>query len=322
MDIKGFTYGWDGRRGDYLTKEAEKSQDLLFDIGVNWMCLAFHVHQKTFSSTEIYFDYRNTLSDREIIHTINRAHERGVKVCLKPVINSADGVWRALINFPDGDMWGKDHYWDTWFEYYTAFLCHYAEIAADTGCEMFCVGCEMSGTERKEKHWRKAIAEVKKIYKGPLVYNANHGREKEVSWFDSLDYIGTSAYYKVGKKPGESKENMKQEWLKVAERLREVSASLQKPVIFMEIGIRSASGCAMMPWDFTHTEFERSEEEQAAFYDSCLEVFSKEDWFSGVFWWDWSTAIYDTQEEADKDIGFNIHLKKAEASLKEWYQKL
>jgi hypothetical protein len=38
-----------------------------------------------------------------------------------------------------------------------------------------------------------------------------------------------------------------------------------------------------------------------------------------VFWWDWSTFIYDNQEDADKDIGFNIHMKKAETVLKKYY---
>jgi hypothetical protein len=51
-------------------------------------------------------------------------------------------------------------------------------------------------------------------------------------------------------------------------------------------------------------------------------VFGEEPRFAGVFWWDWSTFIYDSQQEADKDIGFNIHLKKAEKVLKEKYAKL
>ena len=32
-------------------------------------------------------------------------------------------------------------------------------------------------------------------------------------------------------------------------------------------------------------------------------------------------SIYDTKEEAAKEDGFNIHLKKAEEVLKEWYRK-
>ncbi len=307
------------KRGAYRTKKAIKSQDLLFDLGINWMCLAFHVNQKSFSSTEIYFDYRTTITEKDLVFAINRAHERGVKVCLKPVINCSDGMWRALINFPDMNMFEEDCYWNEWFDHYSAFLCHYAEIAQDTGCEMLCIGCEMSGTERKEKHWRDLIAKIRTIYQGPLVYNANHGREGDVAWFDAVDYIGTSAYYKVAKKPNVTKEDMILSWRKVSEKMQQLSKKFNKEVIFMEIGCRSAKGCAMMPWDFTHKELPWSEEEQSDFYDSCLSVCHDEPWFAGAFWWDWSVEIYETTEEAKMDKGFNIHLKKAEQVLKEWY---
>jgi hypothetical protein len=322
MWIKGFTYGWMAKRGGYRTDKAVLSQDLLFDMGINWMCLAFSVEQKSFSSAEIYFDYRYTVTDKDIIFAVGRAHDRGVKVCLKPVINCSDGVWRAYIDFPDSNMLGRDNYWNSWFEHYSAFMCHYAEIAQDTGCEMLCIGCEMSGTERKEGHWRSLIKKIRTIYTGLIVYNTNHGREEEVKWFDAVDYIGTSAYFKVGKIPGDTKESMQEAWDAVGANLKKLSKKLGKQVIFMEIGCRSAKGCAMMPYDFTHTELEWSEEEQANFYDSCLTSYYKEDWFAGVFWWDWSTEIYQTEEEAKTNRGFNIHLKKAEKILKEWYFKI
>ena len=110
-------------------------------------------------------------------------------------------------------------------------------------------------------------------------------------------------------------------WEKVRDKLKPLAEKLGKKVIFMEIGCRSARGCAMMPWDFSHGEFPPDEEEQARFYDSCLSVFSRENWFAGFFWWDWSTQIYTTKEKAKKDIGFNIHLKRAEDVLKKWYVK-
>lgn len=321
MWIKGFTYGWNSRRGKYRTEKAIRSQDLLYETGINWMCLAFAVMQKSFSSTELFFDYRYTITDKDILFAINRAHDRGIKVCLKPVVNCADGMWRAQIDFPDNDMLGKDRYWDQWFEHYSAFLCHYAELAEDTGCEMFCIGCEMSGTERKEEHWRALIKKIRTIYSGPIVYNTNHGREEEVRWFDAVDYIGTSAYYRVGKVPGDTKENMYQVWKNVGNNLKRISEKYGKQIIFMEIGCRSALGCATMPWDFAHTDLEHSEEEQANFYASCLEAFHQEPWFAGAFWWDWSTEIYDTPEEASKNNGFDIHLKKAEQILRDWYNK-
>ncbi|MCM1179857.1 MAG: glycosyl hydrolase family 53 [Clostridium sp.] len=322
MEIKGYTYGFMGTKGMYESEEGHYSQDRLMETGINWVCIAFPIYQDTFTSTEIKFDYRKDIPDLEMMDTIKRFHDRGVKVCLKPMINCNDGIWRAYINFPDETMQEEDNYWKAWFESYQSYLVHYARIAEYTGCEMFCLGCEMLGTERKEEYWRKTIAAVKTVYHGSLVYNTNHGKEEVANWYDMLDYVGTSAYYPVESKPGASVQEMEAEWEKVADRLEGVSQRLNKKILFMEIGCRSALGCAQMPWDFTHTDFAHSEEEQANFYESCLSVMSKRDWFAGFFWWDWSTYIYHTEEEALKDDGFNIYLKKAEMVVKQWYERL
>lgn len=321
MEIKGYTYGYHAEKGLYESEEGRYSQDALMDIGINWVCLAFPVNQKQFTSTEILFDYRHNVPDLELIATIKRFHDRGVKVCLKPMINCEDGMWRALIDFPDQSMFEEDTYWGKWFESYQAFLTHYARLAEYTGCEMFCLGCEMLGTERKETYWRQTIAMVRDVYHGPLVYNTNHGKEELAQWYDALDYLGTSAYYPVESAPGASEEMMRQEWEKIAAHLEKVSKRLGKKIIFMEIGCRSALGCAQMPWDFTHKEFPVSEGEQANFFQSSMSVMAEKDWFGGYFWWDWSTVIYHTREEAAVDTGFNIHLKKAEEVVRSWYQK-
>ena len=322
MEIKGYTYGFYGSRGQYRSKEGIKSQELMYQTGINWMCLAVVNHQETAHSTSINFEFGRSSSDRDIMAAVERAHNNGIKVCLKPMVNCKDGVWRAHINFADGDENGRDIYWDKWFKSYEDYMLYYAELAEETGCEMLCIGCEMSGTERKEKHWRALIAKIREVYKGKLVYNTNHGREAQVKWFDAVDYLGTSAYFPVSKAGGATSEMMKEEWKRIRESMKEVYEMWKKPIIFIEIGCRSAHGCSAMPWDFTHTELPHDEEEQAAFYDSCLSVFAEEPWFAGIFWWDWSTCIYDTVEEAAKDNGFNIHLKKAEDVLKEWYGKL
>lgn len=166
MNIKGFTYGFHAVKGLYDSEEGRYSQDALMDTGINWVCLAFPVNQKTFASTEILFDYRKNVPDLELLAAISRFRDRGVKVCLKPMINCDDGVWRALINFPDGNMMEEDTYWAQWFASYQAFLTHYAALAQYAGCEMFCLGCEMLGTERKEAYWRQTIAMVREVYGG------------------------------------------------------------------------------------------------------------------------------------------------------------
>jgi hypothetical protein len=325
MEIKGYTYGYMAKRGDWRSPEGIKSQDLLYELGNNWVCLAVLNYQNNVSSTQIKFDFVRTPTDSDVTAAVERAHSKGVKVCLKPMLNSDDHVWRAHITFPDNTMGEKDIYWSEWFKSYTNFMVHYAELAQELGCEMLCIGCEMLGTEQKSDYWRKLIKTLRKIYKGKLVYNTNHGKEDNSDWFDELDYIGTSAYYPVGDREKKdfakvpTKAEMANEWEKVRTRLNKISDKMKKKYIFMEIGCRSARGCSSMPWDFTHRDLPQNEDEQANFYESCLDVFGGDERFAGVFWWDWSTFIYDTPEEAGKDIGFNIHLKKAEKVLKKIY---
>ena len=322
MEFKGYTYGYDGRRGSYRSEEGKKSRELLFETGINWMCLAVGMTQATAHSTKIEFDFGRSITDRDIIAAVEHAHKNNIKVCLKPMVNCRDGVWRAYINFADSDFEGKDPYWDAWFESYGNFMKYYAELAEETGCEMLCIGCEMCGTERKEAHWRKLITEIRQVYSGKLIYNTNHGHEDDVKWFDAVDYVGTSAYFPVAQAGGASSEEMRKAWESVREEMYQIYQKWQKKIVFIEIGCRSANGCATMPWDFGHRDLPHDEDEQANFYDSCLSVFAKEDWFGGMFWWDWSTKIYDDKETAAKDNGFNIHLKKAEDVLKEWYGRL
>lgn len=312
--FKGMTFGWHAERGDYRTEEAVNSLRKLRDTGCEWIALAFYTYQDSIFSTDIPFDYGRTVTDRDIEFIVKKAKEFGLKVCLKPVVNSKDRIWRARIGFPDD----AEEYWNKWFQSYTNFILHYAEIAEELNCEMFCIGCEMVGTESQVHHWINLIEQVRNIYRGSIIYNANHGKEDNVKWWDKVDFIGTSAYYPVAEQPGADEETMIKNWKKAKDHLEELYKKYEKPIVFAEIGCRSARGCATMPWDFSHTELPFDEEEQARFYSSVMKVFWDEPWFSGFFWWDWSTKLYSI-EEAKQNTGFDIYGKKAQKVLQEWY---
>lgn len=312
--IKGMTWGWNSKRGAYRTPEAVQSLKKLKETGSEWIALSFYTFQETFSSTDITFDYAHTMTDRDIEFAVSQAKDLGLKVCLKPVVNSRDNLWRARIGFPRD----AEEYWGKWFKSYEAFLLHYAELASELECEMFCIGCEMVTTEYRTDDWIRIIEKVRGVYKGPLIYNANHGKEEGVEWFDKVDFIGTSAYYPVAENSGESEEMMVKNWQVVKQKMKKLYDKFEKPIIFMEIGCRSAEGCATMPWDFTHVELPFNEEEQANYYSSVMKVFWDEQWFGGFFWWDWSTNLYPI-EEAKLNKDFDIYGKKAEQVLKNWY---
>lgn len=312
--IKGFSYGFMAKRGEYASGQALESLKKLRDTGTEWIALCLVVNQDTYHSTDIRFDYNETPTDLELIQIIHEAHQLGFKVCFKPMINCHDHVWRARISFPD-----EGDYWDKWFHSYGGFLKHYGELATYTQCEMFCLGCEMIGTEPQESHWRTLISEIKNIYKGPLIYNANHGKEDNIAWWDLVDYLGTSAYYPVASEGGASEEEMIMNWEQVAKRVEALHKRYQKPIVFMEIGCRSARGCATMPWDFTETHLPHDENEQARFYSSCMKVFSHQPWFKGYFWWDWKHILHE-RETAPTNDDFAIYGKKAEDVLRTWYK--
>lgn len=110
--IKGMTWGWNAGRGDYRTPEAVESLRKLKEAGNEWVCIAFCVLQDHFYSTSIRFDYATTVTDRDLAFAVREARKLGLKICLKPTVNSADRLWRARIGFPL-DEEGMP-YWDEW----------------------------------------------------------------------------------------------------------------------------------------------------------------------------------------------------------------
>lgn len=318
--IKGFSYGYLSKRGEIRCPEGIKSQNTLYELGCNWVCLSVVNYQKAFYSTDIHADYLNTPTDRDIAYFVKNAHSKSIKVCLKPMLNSEDNMWRAHIGFPDLNMDDMDIYWSKWFKSYNAYILHYAELAEELKCEMLCIGCEMLGTEHRKKDWVDLINTIRKVYSGKIVYNTNHDHEDTVEWFDMLDYIGTSAYYPVGKN-GTDKKSMIEEWTKIKWKLNAISESRKKKYIFMEIGCRSVDGASIQPWDFSNNDIKFNEEEQANFYESCMEVFMPEEKFAGMFWWNWSTFIYNDIKDAKTNMDFDVRFKKAEEVLKNFYSR-
>src|SRR4051794_24734239 len=97
--VAGMTWGWVGTRGTWSTPEAEQSMNAMADLNVNWVTIAFQAVQSTAHTTDIDFTSEQTVSDEEVRWAIRKATSLGLKVCLKPVINCADGTWRAFIGF-------------------------------------------------------------------------------------------------------------------------------------------------------------------------------------------------------------------------------
>jgi hypothetical protein len=332
--IKGHSWGWVGSRDQYLGDAPVESMKKMAETGANWVCIAFAGYMKDGSTPEITWGENEPcmVTDAEVRRAIELARQNNLKIILKPTVNCKDGTWRGFIEFktPEGKV--DNEAWNKWFADFEKFLVYYAKIAEETKCEMLCLGCEMGTTERFSQKWRDLIADIRKIYTGPITYNANHGNEDKVQWWDAVDIIGMSGYYPVGaamtrptddpcKVPNDSSvEGMKKRWTPIKQKLKYVSKRYDRPLFFIEIGVCSAKGNTSFPWLHPAGDSIYDGDEQARFYQAVIETFWDEPWFFGFAWWDWPTPLY-APEDAKTNTGFCIYGKPAEKIVREWFAK-
>jgi hypothetical protein len=303
--VGGVTWGFMGRRGTWTTEAAESSMGLMKSVtGANWTAIAFSAIQATPQSTEIPYWEKPTVTDEEVVWAIRKAKELNLKICLKPIVNCADGTWRAHINFFDKDV-PCEPKWSEWFRSYTDFILHYAAIAEESGCEMFCIGCELVQTDRREAEWRALIAEVRKVYHGIITYNCDKYQEDNVTWWDELDVISSSGYYP------------EQDWEAQLDRIEAVVKSHNKPFFFMEAGCPSRTGSAAIPNDWT-LQGEPNEEEQSRFYQAMFSSCESREWVQGFMLWDWPAQLYPLEAAADND-DYCMYGKSAAGVIKAYY---
>ena len=300
----GMTWGWTGVRATWSTPEAADSMRLMREAGVTWTAVAFGALQATAQSTEIDVDAQPTVTDDEVRWAIREAKSLGMKVCLKPVVNVADGTWRAFIGFFDQAVPGEPS-WAEWFASYTRFLLRYAVIAEAEGCELFCIGCEMVQADGREAEWRALIEELRAVYSGPITYNCDKYQEDRLSWWDAVDVISSSGYYPTGT------------WTEHLDRIGGVVERAGKPFFFMEAGCPSREGSPARPNDWT-LEGAPSERAQADYYREMFVACDQREWMRGFMLWDWPAVLYSPDEAASND-DYCVYAKEAEAVVREHY---
>lgn len=315
------------------TEQLRESMQKMTQTHADYVCLAIMADLETFNTPSIRWGSKADFSDEMLLQAIQIARENHLKIVLKPMVNCQDTIWRAWIEFTNDQGRQDLAEWAKWWDAYNAFILHYIRIAQQTGCEMFCIGCEMNSVEPFEQKWRELIWEARKLYSGLLTYNANHGREQEVRFWDALDVIGMSGYYPLGNYmqaagiEGADQsdyqvaiEDLRIAWELVRDELRQVSRRWKKPLFFIECGICSAKGVSRTPWQHSSPDLIYDGQEQADFYQAVLEMFWDEPWFMGFTWWAWPSVLPPCQE-ASKQVGFEIYCKPAEDVLKQWYAK-
>jgi len=280
IEMKGVSYtAWQPTA--MLTEDSYHSLTKAREVGCNWIALCVWWFQDNVNSTTIEPDYtRYSATPESVVEAIKQCREQGMKVMLKPSVDCRDGVWRGEIN-PS----------DEWFSAYQEFIVFWGQIAEEHEVELLCIGSELEKTVSWSSSWRNIIQHTRAYYGGALVYAANHGGEKNVGWWNDLDYIGISAYYPLTNKNDPTLDELKQAWVNRANSIENWLNSdwAGKKIVFVEAGYQSVDGTNRTPWHMDPSSCAMDFQEQAQCYEALLSVCRQRSWWLGAFWWNWET---------------------------------
>jgi hypothetical protein len=301
------TYSRDGY-GD--TQVLQGSLRHMAGVGAEWVQIVPTWFQSSSDADEITRAPAGaawqTPDDAGVRKAIALAHERGLKVLLKPHVDLPGAESRSNIR-------PRDH--ATWFTSYTALITHYADLAARTGVEQFAVGTELEGVSGDRDEWLGVIRAVRARYPGPLVYAANYDEYPQVAFWDAVDLIGVDAYWPLSTRPTHDARALQRTWRPIREKLAAFAAERGRRVLFTEAGYASQRGSTTAPYSWTISTTP-DQAEQAAGYEALLAGFRNESWWAGVFWWVWDVMPRGSRDDA---LDYTPQDKAAEKVVLRWW---
>ncbi len=275
------------------------------------------------------FGFMRDLEHPEIIHNtdkqwfgetragakqyIEELRKNSIKIMIKPQI----WVWHG--EFTGNIKMSTEENWKALEITYSKFIIEYAELAQETDAEIFCIGTELENfIKERPEYWHNLIAEIRTKYKGKLTYAANWDEFKRTPFWSDVDYIGVDAYFPVSDKQTPTIEECKAGWRNHKNRIKSISETHNKPVLFTEYGYRSMDFTGKEPWESDHTIKTLNFEGQANATQALFEEFWNEDWFAGGFVWKWFHAHDKVGGENDNQ--FTPQNKPVEAVIQSFYK--
>jgi hypothetical protein len=308
----------DGRLGPvgYGSERCAIAVSEIAALGATWISLTPFGRMEDLRSVDIEPDFEIPVERNEelIRTTAAMAARAGARVAIIPHVYVMSGEWRGEID-P-----GSEEAWAAWFAAYTAFVLRFAALAEEVGADLFSIGVEFkSSTNWREREWRTLIAAVRRAYSGPLTYSANWDEVEEVPFWDALDAIGVNAFWPLAERPGDGYAAMRAAARRIADDLEGLSLYHDRPVLFTEMGVKSARDSALAPWEWPEHcgALVYDEAYQADAYDAVLAELAPEPWFAGLFVWKYFSDPYDETQEIR--AGFSPRDKLAERALARWF---
>lgn len=303
--INGCTFAFMSPRGFTRREGWKRSLQLMVEsTGCDTVVLPVAALQDHAFSTRVDYQTPDVMGMEDVCAVAQEARRLGLRLIVKAMVNCRDGYWRAYIRFFDSYV-PTEPTWEQWFRSYDEFVVALARTAQQVQADMFCLGCEMVGTDHRDREWRELIAQVRQVYTGPLTYNCDKYQEHNVAWWDALDAISSSGYYPM--------DQLEEHFL----RIEQVAEKFGKPFFFMESGCPSREGSEFVPnnWGFGG---EQSNQAQERWYRAYTEALLRHPKIRGCVWWDWSALHLYPYEQGAVNNNYCVYGKPAEKVLQEY----
>jgi hypothetical protein len=327
FEIRGFSYP-SYHNGAYASAESTAALAELAKTGANFVAIIPTRWSRTFKDSE-FLATDQTESDAGVLKAIADAHALGLSVLLKPHVDPADGKPRA--EYAPTEV-------DAWFRNYTAFLLHYAAMAAANHVEMFNIGCELDSMvgPHYRNQWLHIIHSVREVYHGPIVYAHGWPGVNEVSFLDAVDYIGVDAYDPLSDAREPTVPELRAGWTTISsnpwvasvshfhspmQNYRALWERYHKPVIFTELGYKSVARDASRPGDWKWDGAVDLQAQERA-YQAFFEVWSRQTaWVKGAFLWSWAPVVH-PERSANGLKDYTPQNKPAAVVITHWYRHM
>ncbi len=226
---------------------------------------------------------------------------------MKPHVWLRPPAWVGMIAHDTDDAWAA------WFASYRTLFLHYARLAQELGMDALCIGNELDGTTSREAEWRALIADIREVYDGPLTYGAGFENVYDVPFWDALDFIGLSAYFRLVKGRSPDRETLMDAWEPEIARLGNLATRWNKR---HRAGISKPDYATQHAW-LVDREATLNLDLQVAAYEAFFEAVWPQPWFGGVYWWKWFTR---PNQGGPDDSDYSPRAKPAEQVLRRYYQ--
>ena len=286
---------WSAR--SYRDPSTRRTLRSLRALGANHVAVLATWYQSDLVGEDMGPDPRRTPEDDAVLYAAREAVEMGFSVTIKPHLDVADGTWRGEIRPADPAAW---------FERYTAFARHYAELAEEVGARALVVGTEMKGTESDDR-WREVISAAREVFAGEIIYAANWDSYADVAWWDAVDTLGVDAYFPLTSLMDPHPDVVRRAWTLRRDELDAFAAAQGKGLILAEFGYQDRDGTNTSPW-WAPTD-RHDPEEQATCLEAAFQAITTSRHIRGGYVW---KTYYDPFGDLD---GFDVLGKPAEVVL-------